>query len=332
MRNNSLQKFVTTGRFTLPVIIIIAIACWLVAYVVVPVLPEKEGAYPYWQIFTSMGLPAWIDRGITLLLYIIIGYFLIALNNAFALIRVRASVQTLLYLIFVTVCPAMHLFASGDVGAISLLIALYFLFRSYQQGRKPSNLLFSFISIGIGSLFFPQLMWVVPILFIGAINVQSLNIRSFFAAVIGWSIPYWFLFGHAYFYEQMDLFYRPFREMVTFTPIDFTRLAPWEIATLAVVFVLFIISSINSFANSYKDKIRTRVFLRFLILLNIYIFIIILLQPALCMDFLSLLLISESILVGHFFALTGSRGSNFLFILTLLCFISLYIFNLWTLS
>ena len=39
------------------------------------------------------------------ILYSVIGYFLIGLNNAFAIIRMRASVQTAIYFLLISVCP-----------------------------------------------------------------------------------------------------------------------------------------------------------------------------------------------------------------------------------
>ena len=32
-------------------------------------------------------------------------------------------------------------------------------------------------------------------------------------------MPYWMLFGHAFFYDQIELFYHPFKELATFGDI-----------------------------------------------------------------------------------------------------------------
>lgn len=113
------------------------------------------------------------------ILYSVIGYFLIGLNNAFAIIRMRASVQTAIYFLLISVCPTMHILYAGDLVAVTFLIALYFLFKSYQQSKPASYLFHAFVFIGMGSLLFPQLIFFVPVFWIGAYSFQSLHPKSF---------------------------------------------------------------------------------------------------------------------------------------------------------
>ena len=49
-----------------------------------------------------------------------------------------------------------------------------------------------------------------------AYRFQSLTPRSFCGALLGWMLPYWRLFGHAFFYNEMELFYRPFNQLLAF--------------------------------------------------------------------------------------------------------------------
>ena len=99
----------------------------------------------------------------------------IQLNNTFAIIRMRASVQTSVYFLLISVCPSLHMLYAGDLAAASFLVALFFLFKSYQQARPTGSLFHAFVFIGLGSLLFPQLMLFVPIFWIGAYNFQSLQ-------------------------------------------------------------------------------------------------------------------------------------------------------------
>lgn len=173
-------------------------------------------------------------------------------------------------------------------------------------------------------------MLFIPIFWIGAYNFQSLHPKSFLASLIGWSVPYWFLLGHAFYYGQMETFYHPFRELASFSPVGFD-FAPWEQATLGYLLILFIVSSAHCLVTGYEDKIRTRSYLQFLILMNFCIFVCIGLQPALTIHLMSFLLIGVSILAGHLFVLTNSRSSNLFFICALAGLFVLFGFNIWTL-
>lgn len=78
----------------------------------------------------------------------------------------------------------------------------------------------------------------------------------------------WMLFGHAFFYDQIELFYHPpfKRTLATFGDIfNLQILQPWELATLGYLFVLFIVSAAHCVVAGFEDKIRTRAYLQFLI-------------------------------------------------------------------
>lgn len=332
MRTNRLQSRITAGRFTLPVVILVCITCWIATSILLPASPKEPGSYPLWQSFCELNIPVWGMRLASFVLYAIIGYFLIEINNTFSIIRMRASVQTSLYFALITACPGLHLLYAGDIASVAFLISIYFLLKSYQQPRPTGYLFHAFAFIGAGSLVFPQLTFFVPIWLIGAYNFQSLTFRSFCAAVVGWSLPYWFLLGHAFFYGQMELFYDPFRELATFQPLRFVNAFQlWELVTLGYLFLMYLVSAVHCAVAGYQDKIRTRSYLNFLIFLCFCIFLFIFLQPEHCMDLLSPLLIVVSILIGHLFVLTNSRTSNGFFIGSSIGLILLYLFNIWTL-
>lgn len=335
MRSKRLQSQVTAGRWTLPAAIFICTLCWVLTSIFVPHLTMsagEEGGSSLWQSARNLFLPEWAEHLASYVIYSIIGYFLIEQNNRFGIIRMRASVQTAVYFLLVTVCPEMHMLYAGDIAAIAFLISIYFLFSSYQQTQAAGTLFYSFLFIGAGSILFPQLTFFSVLWLFEANRFQSLTLRSFCGAVLGWMMPYWMLFGHAFFYDQMELFYHPFRELVTFTDIfQLQVLQPWEMATLGYLLVLFIVSAAHCIIAGFEDKIRTRAYLQFLINLSVFLFLFIAFQPSHCNDLLPLLMISSSILIGHLFVLTNSRTSNVFFIVALVGLILLFSFNVWTL-
>lgn len=335
MRNKSLQSQVTTGRLTLPVVILICALCWVLTYFLFPdsiASTTPKDSSSFLQSTRDLLLPGWAERIISFLVCAIIGYFLIELNNQFSIIRMRASMQTAIYFLLVTVCPGMHLLYIGDIVALGSLISIYFLFKSYQQAQAAGYLFYSFFFIGAGSILFPQLTILSVLWLLESYRFQSLTPRSFCGALLGWMLPYWMLFGHAFFYNEMELFYRPFNQLLAFGEVfHLPILQPWELAILGYLLVMFIVSAVHCIAAGFEDKIRTRAYLQFLIDLTFFLFLLIALQPIYCSALLPLLIISSSILIGHFFVLTNSKSSNVFFIISLVGLILLFAFNIWTL-
>ncbi len=330
MNKRRFQDKVTTGRFTLPVAFFISLFCWMLSTLSLPEDRSGRGIVSLWDTFGHSGLPVWTDCLSTFLLYAIIGYSLTGLNNKFAIIRQRASVQTTFYLLLASACPSIHLLYAGDVASALFLMALCFLFRSYQKPHASADLFLSFAFIGLGSLLWPQLTLFAPVFWIGALHFRSLRLKSFFASVAGWWLPYWFLLGHAFCRGDMTLFFRPFRELANFHPPGFDfRL--WELTTIAYLLVLFAASAGHCLVTGYDDKMRTRHYLDFLQFLCLCSFLYIVLQPSQCVHLMPLLLIPVSILAAHLFVLTHSRGSNLFFVGSLAALFLLSVFNVWIL-
>lgn len=331
MREQYIQAKITTGRFTLPAAIIIATACWLISYFFIPDVPEREKGYSIFGADIVRVLPIWVNQLISGLLHLMIGYLLIWLNNSFGLIRVRASIQTSVYLLFVAAIPTMHLLYAGNIAAFLMVLSIYTLFDCYQKPNPSGRTFLSFFFLSLGSLVLPQLMFFIPLWWLGLLFFKALTPQSLPASIIGWVTPYWFLFSYAYFTDGMELFYSPFIELSTFYPITPEYLEPWETITLAYCLILFIATLIHVFANGYKDKIRVRFYLYFLLSVAFGIFIIMFLQPAHFTDLLPLLSISTSILVGHMFALSNSKVANLFFVLSSIGLIFLFCINVWML-
>lgn len=318
----------TAGRFTLPAAIFITLVLWTVAAFLLPaqLLPASQGCL----LQDLFQIPTWLSRLLSIVIYGGMGYFLVGLNNMFGIIRMRASVQTTAYFLLISICPVLHLLQPGDVVSVAVLAAFFFLFRSYQQSYSVGNMFHAFACIGIGTLIVPQLMLLMPMFWIAAYRFQALHVKSFFASLLGWILPYWFLLGYAYCSGQIELFYLPFRELVDFQPITFNH-QPWEWATFGYLFIVFAVSAIHCLVTGYEDKIRTRAYLNFLIQFCFILFLFILLQPSWFTLLLPTLLIGISILAGHLFVLSHSRLSNIFFIFAMAGLFALFAFNVWTL-
>jgi len=326
-----IQQKMTTGKFVLPVVILSSVVIWLGVYFIKPVAVFSQSSSPVWQLLEPFFLGKTISLLINFFLYAFIGYLLIELNNAFAIIRLRASIQTSLYLIVIAACPELYSLQMGSVSALCMVVSIYFLFQSYQHARPSGVIFYSWMFLGLSSLMFPQLLFLSPLYLIGAYNFQSLNAKSFFAGLIGLMVPLWFLLGYAFSFNQMEMLYHPFEELCAFAPINIFLLKGWQIVTTSYVVLVFIVAIAHSLINGWQDKIRTRAYINFFSLLGICLITLLVLQPQNFIKIFPLLLVCYSFLAGHFFALTHSRGSNIFFIFSLVGLISLLVYNLWML-
>ncbi|MDR0962547.1 MAG: hypothetical protein LBM62_08335 [Mediterranea sp.] len=312
-RTRRLQQRIVNGRYTLFVALFIATLCWVPGTIVAP---------PH----------LWKNHLISYLVYVCVAYLLILLNNAFGIIRTRATVQATIYVLLMAVCIPLH--ADGSEAFVSLmyLLSMFFLFRSYQQPLPATDMFYSFLFLGIGSYFFPQLTLLAPLLWMGAYLFRSLTWKSFWASIVGWFVPYWFILMAAVWKDDLSLFCRPFEELITFQPPVIGNFRLWESVTLAYLLILFLIAAVYILTGRPEGKIRTRSYLHFFILTNLCLFAYVLFQPGESIWVIPLLAIGNSVLGAHYFTDSNSVVSNILFVATLIGLGALFVYNLWMLG
>ncbi len=332
MIKNRFQNKVVTGRFTLPVTIFLSILLWFSFYLI---SPEKETTgnreYLLWTEICQF-IPSFFPSIlISLFIYGFIGYMLIELNNAYSIIRVRTSIHVCIYALVLSVCPFLQPFQPGSIATLCIGISLYYLFRSYQNAESTGRIFHAFLFLGTGSLFVPQLLFFFPVYIAGLFNFQIFNLRTFISGILGITLPYWLLFGHAFFHGQIELFYTPFLDLAHFSPIRYDEFDKSIIPTEVYVAILLLSGSIHASLTSYQDKIRIRSFIAFLSWITGTALLLGSLQPRLLISFMPIMLCGSSLLSGHLLALTHTKISNIYFILLLIGLSALYLYNLWIL-
>lgn len=298
------QTDMAKGRFTFPVAILI---CLLL------------------RIITGN---EWQDV-INLLVCALTAYLLIEINTAFTLIRTRSTLHVSFYVFLSTTCLFLHSFQYAVFAPLTFLIAISQLFSSYESPYPAGSIFHAFFFIGLGSLLFPQLLYFVPLFYLGMISFRSLSLKSFFAGLTGLCMPYWLFFGYAFYYDKMNLFYHPLQELIHFQPISYGTLGMDRIISCGIITLISLVSSVHYFHVSYLDKVRTRIFLSFLITVEAWIYLLGILQPQHFDILLQMQIIVGSILTGHLFTLTHNRFTGIFFIITFVLLIVLTIYNLW---
>lgn len=304
MRENRLQINVATGRMTLPVAVLFCLLIWLI------------------------GLDSWSELG-TLATVALTGYLMIEANTTFSLIRTRTSLPVCIYWCLFSALGFLHPFQWSCCAVPAFMAAAFSLFYSYESARAVFPVFHAFLFLSLGSLAFPQLLYYVPLFLFGAFVFRALSVKSVFAALFGLLVPYLFLFGHAFWHDEMPLFYAPFQELVSSRPVVWSEVSVVEWVSWIVVMVLQMVCSVHYFQVSYQDKSRTRIFLFFWLYLSLFTLLFLLLQPCHLMVLLPIQLIGTSFLAGHLFTLTRNRFASVFFIVMLVSSFLLTCYNLW---
>lgn len=302
---NRFQYQVATGRLTLPVAAILTLIVW-----------------------TLSSVHDWLSIS-SLLAYGLTSYLLIETETKFVLIRTRTTLPAVLFLLLYAAMPFLHETSLTCILPVLFILMLLFLFRSYESPYASGALFQAFFCLGISSFILPALAWLTPLLYIHTISLRSLNIRSFFAGIIGFTLPYWLLFGYYVWTDDLEAVYPYLMRLFQFQPINYHTLTLTHYVSWSIVLIFSGIYGTLYLRSAFKDKVQTRILLRIFVWMMLWLNLLCVLQPQYFQALLPLMLIPASLISAHYFALTFNRVSHILFNTTLILWVSLCLFNLW---
>lgn len=298
-------------------------------------IAESRFALPATALY---GLVVWladglVNRGLWLpfALMVVTAYLMVELNNQNALMRIYSRMVSCSFLVLSV--TATFLFDQSASAMVGLCYAATYLllFRAYQDKQAAGWTFFAFLFLGIASLFFVQVLYYVPILWIlFGTKVMGLSWRTFWASVIGLVLPYWFYGGYAAYTGTFTVFQKHFSEIIDFEGM----LSPQGISSRQLFTFLFIAllaftGMAHFWRNSYKDKIRTRMLYEIFITVDMVTMVFILLIPRQINMLLPVMIVNTAPLIGHFIALTHTRTTNIAFCIISITALALTVYNLW---
>ena len=252
------------------------------------------------------------------------------LNNYYALIRIYSRMVSCSFLVMTTM--SLFLFRSLDVAAVQLTMIgfLLLILRSYQDPRASGWTFYAFLSLGIGSVVFPQMLLFVPLLWIlMAVCVISFSPRTFMSSLLGLLTPYWLVLVWILYEGNVSWLGAHFLSVVRFTtPFDLSGIGIHQWLTFTFVLVAALTGAIHFILYSYQDRIRIRLIYEMFMTIDGFCFLLALVQPQLFDCLMGMAIVLTAPLIGHFLALTHSRLSGIAFIVFAVAALGLTIFNI----
>lgn len=266
-------------------------------------------------------------------------FLMVLLNKQNALIRISTRMVSCSYVMLI--CMLTWTFGNIATAIVALCVVTTYLilFSCYQNNNAQGWFFYAFLSIGMASLVFPQILYFVPFIWLLAgTKLQSISLRSVCASLLAIILPYWFLAAFALVRNgQITPIIHHFERLGEFEPIalptmatahlpEYANFLPWTLnpqqtaltivcSQLALIVLLFIIGTVHFLRHAYTDKLRTRQYFSFFMLMFALTLIFLVLQPQHREFLMPMLVINVAPLVAHFVSLTNTRLTNFAFVM-----------------
>ncbi|MBQ6652187.1 MAG: hypothetical protein IJM81_02155 [Prevotella sp.] len=252
-------------------------------------------------------------------------------SNSNALIRIYSSIIPCSFMVLSIMSTGYYSSLSGSLVQLCFIVMLFCLFRTYQDHTTTGWTFYAFFAVGIASMIFVQVLFFIPLLWVFLFTkLQAGSARTFTASLIGLVAPYWLAAAWLLYAEDTTFLATHFLPLAHFEPV-FT---PWPtdikmLLSFAFLLILSITGTIHFFRQKHYDKIRTQMLYELLIILNVFSFLFVALQPAHADFLLRIITITTAPIIGHFLSLTRTKITNIAFIVIVLIAFALTIVNLW---
>ncbi len=273
-----------------------------------------------------------IPNIVSLLLQVATAIYLLQISHAYSIIRERSILPTIFFLIFAGTGPKIGL--NGSIVCLAVLFCLMQAFRSYQVEKSQPYAFTIAIFLSVASCYAwgPSILFLVYFI-ISFYQFKSLNVRSFFAFLMGILIVCIFIFSWSVAMDDMDFVFKsiPSIQFSTDTLQIIWNAFVWDdYLSLIFMFILFVISIFHFFLNIYREKIKIRALISSLIFLTAFCLAGIIFVSGGKTTFLFIIYIPASILVSHYFTLSKNTVSAWLLIFTLIFYLGIYCSNIIT--
>ena len=295
-----------------------------------------------WLLSGLLSHSLWIQLGC----FALTVYLLVELSNQNALLRVRSRMVSASFIVLT--CTACFLLPSLDAGVMQLafVLAMLMLLQTYQDPTAAGLTFYGFLALGVGSLFFVQTFFYVPLLWLlMATQLQSLSLRTWLASLIGLATPYWLSLLWLVYQQDFQPLLDHFTGLAE-APSNLPQLGEAGLtafpgaaaspnwgrlegaATWLFTLVLTIGGIVHFWQRSFEDKIRIRLLYGGFATLAVVSLLLAALFYQHFDVYMRLSFVFASPLIAHAVTFTHSRLSNILFFVVLALAFAITVMNL----
>ena len=222
----------------------------------------------------------------------------------FQLVKEQTLLPLLFFLLFQLLTPTfINHFEPANILSLILFVLVAILYTCYQENRSTEKSFIIALIVSTLSFVEAHILYLLPILIIGIIQMQAASLRTFAAMIVGLFTPYWIVWGVGW---------------VELSHFDFTTLAlslqipTIDIQLIPVAVIMFIgfMCGISNLYNAFNEKIYTRATNGFINLLSTYTALLLIIDNTNYLQYLPILCGCVALQTSYFFTTRTKRTTT----------------------
>ena len=201
-----IKFFRGSGFGPIVLLVLVAAGLWAALFISPPVVPRPSGetVMPLWSlILTSLGKAPLMAVIISMLLMFLLVIIMVRFNTSVFFISRRTYFPAFIYIILYSLFPGNMVLNPALPAAILIMIGLWRMVSAYRQNGVAYNFFDAAMIISSAGLFYPDALWFILFVLIGALLLRSPDIRELTVALFGAALP-WALFYAIWYLSGKD--------------------------------------------------------------------------------------------------------------------------------
>ena len=322
---------------TVPIVIfmiaIIFIAVWIPIFLSEPITRSNvsyNNPMPLFGLLEYLlGTKILISNIIATAICVALVFLITRLNTTHLFIEERTFIPALIFILFTALLPQYQALNPALPASLFIVFAIKRILESYRKQGVAYNFFDAGILIGIGSLFYVNLIWFGTLILIGIFIFRNVSFEEIVLSILGLITPYIIMFGVYYLldYNLNEIFLLIYDNL-------FLKVANFSFSKptiVALVFILIIIIfSFGQILTHRNTKIKSRksfwlLTWLFFITVGVYFF-----SPSASCEIIWILGVPLSYFIANYFIFSKQkilpRMFFILFFLIILTLQTLYVF------
>ena len=234
----------------------------------------------------------------------------VLINNIairYNLVKERTLLPALFFLLFqllnTTLTKGLFI---GNVTTLIVIVTVIILYSCYQMKFSTEKGFLIAIILSLSSLCEARILYLLPLIMVGFVQMQAASWRTFAAVVVGLITPYWIVCGMGW-VECSSL------DFATLLPqFNFSAITVAHIPVIVTIIIGFVVGCFN-LSYALNEKIHTRAMNGFVNLLSVYTTLIMLIDNGHYTHYLPLLNASVALQATYFFTTLRNRTTAIIF-------------------
>jgi hypothetical protein len=315
-----LKALKSNSTYSFLLVPLIAIALWIKSFMhplLYPFYPGEDAMLLYQPVSALLGKSPVSGHVVALIFVITLSFLILRLKLQYTFIRERTVLPSILFILIISGMHELHGIHPVYFAALFLILTIDRIFNSYEKEIIHGNAFESGILLAIGSLFYFNLVFFFPFLWIGFIILKpKVNWREFILTTLGFALPW---LGAAAYYGAIG----QIAELQTTIQSNFQSHSfflkdnlPMQIY-MGYLALLILMSSGLILAQYDGKKISTRKYFKAFFWIFLISVVLMLAVPAASQEIIMLMAIPLTFLISNYFIYIKRQifGEIFLFIL-----------------